>query len=128
MRIFGISGAFFGMLSVILGAFGAHGLKGLLPSQMLHIFQTGVHYQAIHSLLLLVIVLLHTKIIKKAKLLLYSGWLLIYGIIIFSGSLYALSLTGIGIFGVVTPVGGLCFIAAWFLLMLAFVGETDSSV
>ncbi len=101
-----------GFLAVALGAFAAHGLKNILDAQLLTTFQTGVQYQMTHTLALLVVALLTIQF-PQNNLLKLSGWFLVVGIIFFSGSLYALSLSGIRWLGAITPIGGLFFLAAW---------------
>ncbi|MCB1841785.1 MAG: DUF423 domain-containing protein [Halioglobus sp.] len=101
-----------GMLAVAFGAFGAHALKGRLDEYALGVFSTAVQYHFYHSLALLavgVIALQH----PQTALLKSSGWLFLLGILVFSGSLYLLSITGIRWLGAVTPLGGLAFIAGW---------------
>mgnify|MGYP000496957807 FL=1 len=103
--------ALFGMLAVILGAFGAHGLEKLVDAKMLQRFHTGVEYQFYHTLALgLVGILWQTKAcIWHSR----AAWGFIAGILIFSGSLYAYVLTGLTQFGMITPLGGLSFIVGW---------------
>ncbi|MFY8272775.1 DUF423 domain-containing protein [Pseudoalteromonas sp. SSDWG2] len=108
-QIFLLFGAIFAGLSVILGAFAAHGLKNRLSEYALGVFQTGVEYQMYHALGLILIGIL-AKLGMQFNL---SGYFMIAGILLFSGSLYALALTGIKWFGPITPIGGLCFIVAW---------------
>jgi uncharacterized membrane protein YgdD (TMEM256/DUF423 family) len=109
-----LAGAIFMALGVLLGAFGAHALKKILTPEMLAIYKTGVEYQFYHSLGLLVVGSIGFHI--ESKWLSWSGILLIAGIVIFSGSLYALSISGIKILGAITPVGGLSFVAGWICL------------
>lgn len=117
------TGAILGALAVALGAFGAHGLKKIVDAETLQVFQTGVQYQMYHSLALLITGLLYEKC--SQKLVKTSGTLFITGIILFSGSLYILTAgrTGGGNsldkFGIVTPLGGVSFIAGWIFLFLA---------
>ena len=104
--------AFCAMLAVAFGAFGAHALKGRLDTYALGVFETAVQYHFMHSLALLAVGILalsqpHTVLLKSA------GWLFLVGIVIFSGSLYCLSLTGLKWLGAITPLGGLAFIAGW---------------
>ncbi|SHE76766.1 Uncharacterized membrane protein YgdD, TMEM256/DUF423 family [Fodinibius roseus] len=101
-------------LAVILGAFGAHSLKKILSEEMLTIFETGVTYHFYHAIGLLVIGIV-ARYLPDSALLSWSGWLMLAGIIVFSGSLYLLSVSGIRWLGAITPVGGLCFIASWIL-------------
>ena len=102
-------------LSVALGAFAAHGLKARLSERMLAVFQTGVDYQAYHSLAMLVLVTLalSAKSADAERHLNRSLQLMLAGIILFSGSLYTLALSGIGKLGMITPVGGVLFLFAW---------------
>ncbi|WP_299071865.1 DUF423 domain-containing protein [uncultured Paraglaciecola sp.] len=110
------------MLSVVLGAFAAHGLKNRLSETLLHSFETAVQYQMYHSLALVLIVVLYRQM--PQSLLLYSAGFMLAGIVLFSGSLYMLALTQIKWFGPVTPLGGVCFIVGWLLILVAaFKGE-----
>ena len=106
------------MLAVAFGAFGAHALKGRLDDYALGVFQTAVQYHFYHSLALLVVGVLALSQ-THSGLLRSSGWLFMLGIILSSGSLYCLSLTGIKWLGAVTPLGGLAFIAGWVCLAAA---------
>lgn len=114
-RTFLMLGAINALLCVAFGAFGAHGLKQSLSAEMLTVYQTGVQYHFYHSLGLIIVglVLLH---IPKSKSVLLSGWLMLGGIVLFSASLYALSLTEIRALGAITPLGGIAFLSAWLLL------------
>ncbi|MBW8333501.1 MAG: DUF423 domain-containing protein [Prolixibacteraceae bacterium] len=112
-----LAGAVFMALGVLLGAFGAHALKKILSPDMLAVFNTGVEYQFYHALGLLLVGLIGFRI--KSKWLNWSGILMIFGILIFSGSLYALSISGIKILGAITPIGGLAFVAGWICLAVA---------
>lgn len=104
-------------LAVAMGAFGAHALKNRLSSEMLAIYQTGVHYHMIHSIGLILVGLIANWLSESASLS-WSGRLLLAGIVSFSGSLYVLSLTGIRAFGAITPFGGIAFLAGWVLLAI----------
>ncbi|SHI76848.1 Uncharacterized membrane protein YgdD, TMEM256/DUF423 family [Tangfeifania diversioriginum] len=104
-------------LAVALGAFGAHGLKSQLSSDMMQTFKTGVEYHFYHALGLLLIGILAVSF--PSELLKWSAILLTAGIILFSGSLYVLAVSGIKWLGAITPIGGLSFIAGWILLFLA---------
>ncbi len=106
------------LLSVALGAFGAHGLKAKLPADMMAVYQTGVHYHMIHALGILLVAALSLKL-RESSLVSWSGWLLFLGIILFSGSLYALSMSEIKILGAITPFGGVSFLIGWLLLAYA---------
>ena len=110
-------GAGFGLLGVALGAFGAHGLKGSLSADMLANFETGVRYQMYHALALLVVAWAVTR--WPGGLTNAAGWLFVVGIVIFSGSLYLLSVTGLRWLGAITPIGGIALIAGWACLILA---------
>ncbi|RSD27191.1 DUF423 domain-containing protein [Mesobacillus subterraneus] len=120
MKLFILIGAINAFLSVALGAFGAHGLEGKVEPKYLETWKTGVTYQMFHATGLLIIGILAGKLPASA-LLNWSGWLMLIGIILFSGSLYILSVTKISILGAITPLGGLAFLAAWVLLMIAAV-------
>ncbi len=119
-RLFLIIGALSGGLGVVLGAFGAHALKVRLSPDLLDTFETGVRYEMYHALALLAVGLVLTRFPSSA-LLGAAGWLFVAGTIIFSGSLYLLSLTGVRWLGAITPFGGLAFIAGWLCLALAVV-------
>ena len=111
-----IAGSLLSMLSVILGAFGAHYLKNTLNDYSLSVFQTGVLYQFFHSIGILVLVLL-SKSIDNLNLDL-SIWFFTIGIILFSGSLYLLAITGLKWLGAITPIGGMFFILGWMFLFM----------
>lgn len=100
-----------------LGAFAAHGLKKQLSAEYLAVFQTGVHYQLIHALALFGVALLATRL--DGRLVSAAGGLFTLGILLFSGSLYLLPLSGVGKLGIVTPFGGVSFLAGWLCLGLA---------
>ena len=106
-----------GFLAVAFGAFGAHGLKNRLPSDLLDVWHTAVQYQFWHTLALLGIGILLSQGSSiqnfQSKYLVVSGWLLTAGIVIFSGSLYVLCLSGIRWLGAITPIGGTLWLAAW---------------
>lgn len=106
--------AVFGMLAVILGAFGAHGLEKWLDPQLLKRFHTGVEYQFYHTLALFMTGLLWQQ--TPARGLAWAGYAFMAGILLFSGSLYAYALSGMKAFGMITPIGGLGFIVGWGLL------------
>jgi uncharacterized membrane protein YgdD (TMEM256/DUF423 family) len=114
-----ILGSIFGLVGVALGAFGAHGLKEILiENGRVDTFETAVSYQMYHALMLLICGLLYveysTKLINTAIISFATG------IIIFSGSLYILSLTGVNWLGAITPIGGVFFIAGWICLLVSF--------
>lgn len=116
-RVLLLLAALFGFTGVGLGAFAAHGLKGQLSTEYLAVFQTGVHYQMLHALALLALAALWQRL--GGRLLTAAGVCFCVGILLFSGSLYALTLSGISALGMITPVGGLTFLAGWFCLGLA---------
>lgn len=103
-----------GFLSVAMGAFGAHGLKNVLEEKYLAIYQTGVQYQFLHAFALALVALLLAR--AEAPLVRNAGWAFLAGSVIFSGSLYALAFTKIGVLGAITPIGGVSFLAGWALL------------
>jgi uncharacterized membrane protein YgdD (TMEM256/DUF423 family) len=112
-----LTGAIFMALAVLLGAFGAHALKNTLAPEMLAVYKTGVEYQFYHALGLLLIGSIGFHL--DSKWLKRSGLLLTLGILLFSGSLYILALTGIKVIGAITPIGGVSFIAGWICLAIA---------
>ncbi|MGC1309274.1 MAG: DUF423 domain-containing protein [Phormidesmis sp.] len=114
-RLFFAIASLLGALSVAGGAFGAHALKGQLSETALNSFETGIRYQMYHTLALLVVALL-IKQTAGVSLLSAAGWCFIAGVVLFSGSLYGLSLAGIKALGPVTPLGGVAFIAGWICL------------
>lgn len=114
---FSIIGAIFAFLSVALGAFGAHALKNHISVDMLNVYHTGVEYQMYHALALIAVGIL-IRLGIGTRSLHISGWLFAIGIVLFSGSLYLLSTTGIKALGVITPIGGLCFLAGWILFII----------
>lgn len=116
LRTFLMLAAFFGFTGVGLGAFSAHALKARLSPEHLAVFQTGVHYQQIHALALLGVALLSTHV--SGSLVGAAGWFFTAGILLFSGSLYLLTLTGTPALGMITPIGGVAFLAGWLLLFL----------
>ncbi|TDG00974.1 DUF423 domain-containing protein [Paenibacillus piri] len=111
-------GSICALLSVAFGAFGAHMLKGVLSPDDLAVFQTGVQYHMTHSLGLIAVGLA-AGWMPGSKNLTRAGWFLFAGILLFSGSLYVLSLSGIKILGAITPFGGVSFMIGWFLVALA---------
>ena len=112
----GITGAILMALAVAFGAFGAHGLRNRLDAYSMSVYEKAVFYHFVHALgILLVYLLAHTTAISAAGQA-RSGWLLFIGIILFSGSLYALAISGIRTLGAITPIGGVAFIAGWIVL------------
>ena len=120
MKFFLIAGAVNGLLAVALGAFGAHMLEGRVADKYLDTWQTAVQYQMFHSIgLIAVAVLMSSALIGPLGSLNWAVYLMLAGIVIFSGSLYVLSLTGISVLGAITPIGGVAFIAGWVMLIIA---------
>jgi len=109
-------GAMFMALAVMLGAFGAHGLKDRLSEYSMSVYEKAVFYHFIHALGLLLVALLAKAGVIGDVGANRVGWLLLIGIVIFSGSLYALAISGVRVLGAITPLGGIAFIAAWLLL------------
>ncbi|WP_414583410.1 DUF423 domain-containing protein [Scytonema sp. PCC 10023] len=118
-QIFLSLAAILGGLSVAAGAFGSHALREKISERSLEIFDIGARYQMYHALALLVVALLLSRIESPPLILLASGWLFIIGITIFSGSLYALSLSGVKSLGAIAPIGGAALIAGWGALAFA---------
>jgi len=118
-RLFLSLGAVSAMLAVILGAFGAHWLRGKIEPSLFNAFQTGVEYQMYHALALILVAILFGQYPAAGWRLRWSGYFFIGGIVLFSGSLYVLALSGMHWLGMITPFGGLCFIIAWLLLILS---------
>jgi uncharacterized membrane protein YgdD (TMEM256/DUF423 family) len=121
-RLFLMASGVFGALGVLLGAFGAHGLKARLATlpdglQRQAWWETAAHYHLIHALALVVAAYLAGK--TEAGAATVAGWAFAAGILLFSGSLYAMTLTGVRMLGAVTPLGGLCFIAGWIAVVIA---------
>ena len=133
MKTFLVLGAAFGLIGVALGAFGSHALRSRLASERLGAFETGVRYQMWHALALFVVVIVDawtpTGVASSYTLveagtgwpLLAAGWLFVAGIVLFSGSLFALALTGHRTWGAVTPFGGACLLLGWASLLFAIV-------
>lgn len=115
-----VFGACSGFLSVVCGAFGAHALSTRLDPKMLAVFQTGAQYQMYHALAL---VLLGACSLASVELvgtaLTVSGWAFVFGSVVFSGSLYALALSGVRWLGAITPIGGLAFMVGWLAMAVA---------
>ncbi|MBW5447752.1 DUF423 domain-containing protein [Cohnella sp. CFH 77786] len=111
-------GAIAAMLSVAIGAFGAHALEGRISEHALEVYHKGVQYHMFHALGILLIAALADKL-GSPKLALRAAGLLLAGIVLFSGSLYALALSGVNALGAITPLGGVAFLAGWLCLALA---------
>jgi uncharacterized membrane protein YgdD (TMEM256/DUF423 family) len=116
-RTFLLVGAVAAFLAVTLGAFGAHGLRGRLSPEMILVFQTGVQYHMYHALGLILVSLIMGRM--SGWLIQAAGWAFVAGILLFSGSLYVLALTGITVLGAITPLGGLAFLIGWACLAFA---------
>jgi uncharacterized membrane protein YgdD (TMEM256/DUF423 family) len=115
-RTFLLIGSILGFVGVALGAFGAHGLKSRVSAEMLAVFETGVRYQMYHALAVLIVAAAIGHL-GNARLLEAGGWFFFAGVLLFSGSLYALALTGVSTLGAITPIGGLLFLVGWVCLV-----------
>ncbi|MCH8141912.1 MAG: DUF423 domain-containing protein, partial [Proteobacteria bacterium] len=116
LKIFLIAGAAFAATGVLLGAFGAHALSSHLTSTSLHAWETAVNYQLSHAMALLIVGIWGLQVEVNAyppTPIIVAGWSFLCGIVLFSGSLYALVLVDLPAFGVITPFGGLAFICGW---------------
>jgi uncharacterized membrane protein YgdD (TMEM256/DUF423 family) len=116
-RLFLAAGAISGGMAVAAGAFGAHALRARLPPDLLAVFQTGAQYQLAHALALLAVGLLLARAPGAASAA--AGWLFLAGTVLFSGSLYALALTGVRALGAITPLGGVALLGGWAALTWA---------
>jgi uncharacterized membrane protein YgdD (TMEM256/DUF423 family) len=114
-RVFFLLGALSAGLGVAIGAFAAHGLRGRLSDEMLAVFETGARYQMYHALALLAVAWATAR--WPGGALNGAGWCFVVGTVLFSGSLYALSVTGVRTLGAITPLGGVAFIAGWILII-----------
>jgi uncharacterized membrane protein YgdD (TMEM256/DUF423 family) len=119
-RTFVALGSINAFLAVALGAFGAHALKPRLSGDLFAVYQTAVQYHGMHALGLVLVGIL-AQGLPQSPYLRGSGWLMLSGILLFSGSLYALSTSGLRAFGAVTPFGGLAFLIAWLLLAVGVI-------
>lgn len=122
--VFLFLGALSALIAVAMGAFGAHALKAVLSAEMLDVYKTGVTYQMWHALGLCGIARVRQRT-PASNLLNWSGWLMFAGIVLFSGSLYLLTLLNLKWLGMITPVGGLAFLTAWSLLAFYAAGKSD---
>ena len=118
MKLFVLLGSLNALLGVGLGAFGAHGLKTRVAPEMLTVWETAVQYHLIHALGLLLIGIF-CQLMPEVSLVRIAGWSILIGIVLFSGSLYALVLTGTKPLGIITPIGGVAFLVGWLLLALS---------
>ena len=116
-RLFATLGSISALIAVAAGAFGAHALRARLAPDLLAVFETGARYQMYHALGLLAVAWIASR--SPSPLAAWAWWLFVLGTLLFSGSLYALALSGIRIFGAITPLGGLAFMAGWLCLALA---------
>ncbi len=116
-RAFFVLGALSAGMAVVLGAFGAHALRGRLAADMLAVFEVGVRYQMYHALALLAVAWAYARWPGTAMIV--AGWLFVLGTVIFSGTLYLLALTGQKWLGAITPLGGVAFILGWIVLAWA---------
>lgn len=123
-RTFLLLGSLAAFAAVALGAFGAHGLRDVLPADRLQIFETGVRYQLYHAFALIVAGFLTRR--RRGRAAPAAGWLFALGILVFSGSLYVLALSGVRAWGAVTPIGGLAWLVAW--LLVAFSSARARSI
>ena len=120
-RKFMIIASVFGFAGVALGAFGAHTLKWEISSELLAVFETGVRYQMYHAFALFAAgYFLQSTHGTKFEI---AAWLFVAGVVLFSGSLYVLAMTGIRSFGIITPLGGLSFLGGWLMITLGFFGR-----
>jgi uncharacterized membrane protein YgdD (TMEM256/DUF423 family) len=119
-KTFVFLGSISALLAVAMGAFGAHALRHRLTADMLAVYQTGVQYHLFHALGLVAVGLL-AQWMPQSGYLKWSGWLMLAGIVLFSGSLYTLAMSGIRGVGAMTPFGGAAFLVAWALMALAAV-------
>lgn len=115
-RLFLAAGALGGLLTVAFGAFAAHGLRHQISPEMLLVFNKGVLYQGLHALALLATGIMSTR--NASRALSTAGWSFLLGIMLFSGSLYLLAMTGSSWLGILTPVGGISFLVGWFSLLI----------
>jgi len=116
-RLFFSLGALSGLVSVAAGAFGAHTLRARLSPESLAVFETGARYQMYHALALLAVAWVASR--WPGSLPQLAGWLFVTGTVLFSGSLYALALTGARWLGAITPLGGVALLAGWLCLVLS---------
>lgn len=113
-KLFIVFGVVNGFIAVALGAFGAHGLEGKVSDHMLETWEKAVNYQMFHTTALLITGLLYMK--AQVMSITWAGWLFLLGIVLFSGSLYVYSTTGVKTLAMITPFGGVSFLAGWIML------------
>ncbi len=119
-KLFLVLGCIAALLAVAIGAFGAHGLKARIAPEIMSVYKTGIEYHFYHALGLILVGLTAWRLPESVHLK-AAGWAMLAGIVLFSGSLYLLSLTGLRWLGAITPVGGTAFIAAWALFATAII-------
>ena len=124
-RVLIMAGGILGLLGVVAGAMGVHALRDTLDARALSTFETGVRFQIYHALALLAVGLLAGQ--WKTGIVKLSGVLFTVGVVLFSGSLYILAITGIGVFGAIAPLGGLSLMAAWTSLIVGAIRQRDPS-
>jgi len=122
--LFLLLGAISAFTGVAMGAFGAHALKAVLSPEMLEVYKTGVNYQMWHALGLIGIALIPRQT-QESQLILWAGHLMFAGIVLFSGSLYLLTILNLKWLGMITPLGGVAFLGAWLLITLYAVKQPD---
>jgi uncharacterized membrane protein YgdD (TMEM256/DUF423 family) len=127
-RLFLVLAGINGFLAVMLGAFGAHGLRGSLANasdgaRRLEVWQTAAHYHLMHALALGLIAVIAARA-PESQLLPIAGYLFQAGIVLFSGSLYIVAFSGVRTYGAITPFGGLCFLAGWLSVVIAALKQT----
>ncbi|MGP4072378.1 DUF423 domain-containing protein [Piscibacillus sp. B03] len=123
MKVLLLIGVINGFLAVTLGAFGAHGLEGKLSEKMLSTWEKAVQYQMFHTLAIFIVGMMLLRF--DHSMLVSAGWTFLIGIILFSGSLYIYSLSGIKTFAMITPIGGVAFLVGWVLLGLSIMKVVD---
>ena len=124
-RVLIMAGGILGLLGVVAGAMGVHALRDVLDAKALNTFETGVRFQMYHALALLAVGSLAGR--WKTGFVKLSGVLFTAGVVLFSGSLYILAITGIGVFGAIAPLGGLSLMAAWTSLIVGAIRQRERS-
>ena len=124
-RVLIMAGGILGLLGVVAGAMGVHTLRDVLDAKALNTFETGVRFQMYHALALLAVGSLAGR--WKTGFVKLSGVLFTAGVVLFSGSLYILAITGIGVFGAIAPLGGLSLMAAWTSLIVGAIRQKEPS-
>ena len=124
-RVLIMAGGILGLLGVVAGAMGVHALRDVLDAKALNTFETGVRFQMYHALALLAVGSLAGR--WKTGFVKLSGVLFTAGVVLFSGSLYILAITGIGVFGAIAPLGGLSLMSAWTSLIVGAIRQKEPS-